>query len=138
MRNAGDETIPDLVVTVRGFTDRAGGARDADRGRDLWIVDDGPGAARDGVRRTRGPPAASQPGRAATLRWRVTPVVAGTHTLRYAIAPALAGAARAQLARRRRPARDAARPRRPTRRPARASIRAPARSSQRVEPPPRG
>ena len=97
VRNAGDEAIPDLVVTVRGFRDRSGGSRDADLGRDLWLVDQGPGAAATAFDDTwaAGPLAA---GRSATLRWRVTPVVAGTHTLRYEVAPATAGAARAQLA----------------------------------------
>jgi len=97
VRNAGDETIPDLVVTLRGFRDRAGGSRDADLGRELWLVDQGPGAAATAFDDTwaAGPLA---PGRSATLRWRVTPVVAGTHTLRYEVAPATAGAARAQLA----------------------------------------
>jgi hypothetical protein len=97
VRNTGDAAISDLVVTVRGFTDRAGGSRDAGLGRDLWIVDEGPGSAATAFEDTW---AAGRlaPGRAKTLRWRLTPVVAGPHTLRYAIAPSLAGAARAQLA----------------------------------------
>ncbi|MDP1847229.1 MAG: hypothetical protein Q8K79_05505 [Solirubrobacteraceae bacterium] len=96
VRNAGDETIPNVVVTVRGFRDRAGGSRDADLGRDLWIVDEGPGAAATAFEDTW-TAGRLQPGRTATLRWRVTPVVAGTHTVRYEVSPALAGAARAQL-----------------------------------------
>jgi len=103
VRNAGDETIPDLVVTLRGFRDRAGGSRDADLGRDLWIVDEGPGAVATAIDDTW---AAGRlaPGRAATLRWRVTPVVPGIHTLRYEIAAAVAGTSRAQLAGAGRPA----------------------------------
>ena len=97
VRNTGDATIPDLVVTVRGFQDRAGGSRDADLGRDLWIVDEGPGRAATAFEDTW-TAGRLEPGRSATLRWRVTPVVAGTHTLRYEIAPALTGAARAALA----------------------------------------
>ncbi len=97
VRNTGDETIPDLVVTVRGFQDRAGGSSDAGLGRDVWIVGDGPGAEGTAFEDTwtAGRLAA---GRAKTLRWDVTPVVAGTHTVRYEIAPALAGGARARLA----------------------------------------
>jgi hypothetical protein len=97
VRNAGEETIPDLVVTVRGFSDRSGGPRDADLGRDLWIVDDGPGGDATAFEDTW-TAGRLAPGRSRTLRWDVTPVVAGTHTLRYEIAPALAGAARAELA----------------------------------------
>jgi hypothetical protein len=96
VRNTGDAAIPDLVVTVRGFRDRSGGSRDADRGRDLWIVDDGPGAQATAFEDTW-TAGRLAPGRSTTLRWNVTPVVPGTHTLRYEIAPTLAGAARARL-----------------------------------------
>lgn len=96
VRNASDAAIPDLTVTVRGFTDRPGGPREADLGRDLWIVDRGPSRARTAFADTW---AAGRlaPGETATLRWEVTPVVAGTHELRYEIAPAVAGGARARL-----------------------------------------
>ena len=97
VRNTGDEAIPNLAVSVRGFSDRAGGPRDADFGRDLWIVDEGPGAAATAFEDTW-TTGRLAPGRSATLRWRVTPVVAGTHTVRYEVAPALTGAARAQVA----------------------------------------
>jgi len=97
VRNTGEEAIPDLVVHVRGFQDRAGGSRDADLGRDVWIVDDGPGAEATAFEDTwiAGRLA---PGRAKTLRWNVTPVVPGSHTLRYEVAPSLAGGGRARLA----------------------------------------
>jgi hypothetical protein len=97
VRNTGDEAIPDLVVSVRGFTDRAGGPRDADFGRDVWIVDEGPGRAATAFEDTWSAGRLG-PGRSATLRWRLTPVVAGAHTVRYEIAPSLAGGARARLA----------------------------------------
>jgi hypothetical protein len=97
VRNAGEETIPNLSVVVRGFTDRMGGARNADPTRDLWIIDRGPAGAATAFADTW---AAGRlaPGDTATLRWDVTPVVAGRHELTYAVAPALAGSARAQLA----------------------------------------
>lgn len=97
VRNTGEEAIPNLVVTVRGFRDPSGGSHDANLGRDLWIVDDAPGAAMTAFADTW-TAGRLEPGRTATLRWEVTPVVAGTHTLRYVIAPALASDARAQLA----------------------------------------
>ncbi len=97
VRNAGEETIPDLSVVVRGFTDRRGGARNADPTRDLWIVDRGPARAATAFADTW-TAGHLAPGDTATLRWDVTPVVAGRHELTYEIAPALAGSARAQLA----------------------------------------
>jgi hypothetical protein len=97
VRNTGDRAIPNLVVTVRGFTDRSGGASNADRSRDLWIVDRGPGQAATALEDTWAA-GRLEPGHSATLRWDLTPVVAGRHALRYEIAPALAGAGRAQLA----------------------------------------
>lgn len=96
VRNASDAAIPNLAVTVRGFTDRPGGPREADLGRDLWIVDRGPSDARTAFADTW-TAGRLAPGATATLRWDVTPVVAGTHELRYEIAPALAGGARARL-----------------------------------------
>lgn len=97
VRNTGEEAIPNLVVTVRGFRDPSGGSHDANLGRDLWVVDDAPGAAMTAFQDTW-TAGRLDPGRRATLHWTVTPVVAGTHTVRYAVAPALTGAARAQLA----------------------------------------
>lgn len=97
VRNAGAEAIPNLTVTVRGFTDRAGGPRDADRGRDLWIVDRAPARATTAFEDTWAS-GRLEPGRTATLRWDVTPVVAGTHELTYEIAPATAGSGRVELA----------------------------------------
>jgi hypothetical protein len=96
VRNTGDRTIPNLSVVVRGLTDRMGGARNADPTRDLWIVDRGPAGAATASEDTW---AAGRlaPGDTATLRWDVTPVVAGRHVLTYEIAPALAGSARAEL-----------------------------------------
>ena len=97
VRNAGEETIPNLVVTLRGLTDGPGGPRGADLGRDLWIVDRAPSEERTAFADTWSA-GRLEPDETATLRWDVTPVVAGTHELTYAIAPALTGSARAELA----------------------------------------
>lgn len=96
VRNTGEEAIPELVVTVEGFTDRSGGSRDAGLGRDIWIVDDGPGSDATAFENTW-TAGRLAPGARRTLRWDLTPVVAGAHTVRYALAPSLAGNARAQL-----------------------------------------
>ena len=97
VRNSGDETIPNLAVTVRGFADRSGGPREADLGRDLWIVDREPTGTTTAFEDTW-TAGRLAPGRTAHLRWEVTPVVAGTHRLTYEIAPAVAGSADLELA----------------------------------------
>lgn len=97
VRNTGEEAIPNLTVTVRGFTDRSGGPRNADRGRDLWIVDRAPVRATTAFADTWAS-GRLEPGRTVTMRWEVTPVVAGIHELRYEIAPATAGSGRVVLA----------------------------------------
>lgn len=97
VRNAGDETIPNLVVTLRGFKDQLGGARNADAGRNLWIVDREPAGATTAFADTW-TAGRLQPDATAELRWDVTPVVAGRHELTYEIAPSVAGKGRAQLA----------------------------------------
>jgi len=98
VRNTGRRAIPDLTVAVRGFTDRSGGPRDAQLGRDLWIIDRGPAGAATAFEDTW-TAGRLEPDATATLRWAVTPVVAGTHELTYEIAPAAVGGGRAQLAR---------------------------------------
>lgn len=97
VRNAGARAIADLVVTVRGFADRSGATQDADRGHDLWIVDRGPAGAATAVDDTWSAGRLA-PGRSATLRWDVVAAVPGRHELRYEIAAATAGPARAELA----------------------------------------
>jgi hypothetical protein len=96
VRNRGEQAIPNLVVTVHGFTDRLGGARNSDPTRDLWIVDRGPAGAATAFEDTWAA-GRLEPDGTATLRWELTPAVAGTHKLTFEIAPALAGSARAQL-----------------------------------------
>lgn len=98
VRNAGEEAIPDLTVTVRGFSDRSGGARNSDAGRDVWIVDSGPSEATTAFEDTWAA-GRLEPGRTATLRWEVTPVVAGRHQLSYEVAAAATGSARTTLSR---------------------------------------
>jgi hypothetical protein len=96
VRNSGDRAIPNLVVTLTGFSDGSGADRSAPR-RDLWIVDEPPRDTTTSIDDTwaAGELAA---GATRTLRWVVTPVVAGTHELRYAVAPGLAGSARVRSA----------------------------------------
>jgi hypothetical protein len=97
VRNAGDTTIPNLVVTLHGFSQRSGEAAQADARKLVWLVDEPPPGSATAVEDAwaAGP---LEPGRQVTLRWRVTPVLPGTHTLDYAVAAGLAGPARTRLA----------------------------------------
>ena len=97
VRNAGDATIPNLVVTLHGFSERSSEASQADPRELLWLVDEPPAGTATAIDDTwaAGP---LEPGREVALRWRVTPLATGTHVLDYAVAADLAGAARMRLA----------------------------------------
>jgi hypothetical protein len=97
VRNAGDTAIPNLVVTLHGFSRSSDDAPQADARSLVWLVDDPPPGAETAVEDAW---AAGRlaPGRQVALRWRVTPLAAGTHTLDYAVAAGLAGAARTRVA----------------------------------------
>ncbi len=96
VRNTGEETIPDVAVTLRGFSSRSGDAEQADARGNVWIVDEPPAGAVTAIEDTWSAGALAA-GKEVSLRWRVTPVVAGTHELDYAVAAGLAGAARTRL-----------------------------------------
>jgi hypothetical protein len=92
VRNAGDRTIPDLAVTLHGFTARSGGATQADARELVWLIDAEPPGTETAIEDTWAA-GALRPGASTTLRWQVTPVLAGTHELDYAVAADLAGGA---------------------------------------------
>jgi len=106
VRNDGTETIPNVAVTVTsdddakggaGFTTRSSGADLSDPSRQLWIVDKGPHGGDTAYVSTwaLGP---LPKGATKTFAWQVTPVVAGTHTLRWHVAAGLNGKAVARTA----------------------------------------
>lgn len=97
VRNAGDTTIPNLVVTLHGFSERSGSSSQADPRKLVWLVDEPPPAAVSAIEDTW-TAGALAPGRQVALRWRVTPVLAGSHELGYAVAAGLAGTAPTRLA----------------------------------------
>jgi hypothetical protein len=104
VRNADTRTIPNITVTISsgdpkggaGFSTRSEAAGLADPTRALWIVDKEPrgGATAYVSTWALGPLPA---GRTRAFVWHVTPVVAGSHTLRYRVAAGLNGKAKAQL-----------------------------------------
>jgi hypothetical protein len=102
VRNTDTRTLPDVAVSILSDTpgDTAGGfyAKNtepglADASRGVWLVDQGPRGGDTAYVSTwaLGPLPA---GRTRTFEWHVTPVVAGTHTVRYRVAPGLNGKAR--------------------------------------------
>ena len=103
VRNADTRTIPDIVVTVTsgdahggaGFVTRSAQQDLADPTRPLWIVDSEPKGGGTAYVSTwaLGPLPA---GDTRAFVWHVTPMVAGSHTLRYRVAAGLTGKARAQ------------------------------------------
>jgi len=98
VRNAGEETIPDLAVTVHGFSARTGDSAQADARELVWLIDDEPSGAVTAIEDTW-TAGALAPGASTTLRWHVTPVRAGTHELTYAVAGDVAGPGATSLAR---------------------------------------
>jgi hypothetical protein len=101
VRNADSKTIPNVAVTVTndddakgsaGFTTRSTAPDLSDPTRQLWIVDRGPRGGGTAYVSTwaLGPLPA---GATKVFVWHVTPVVAGTHTLRWHVAAGLNGKA---------------------------------------------
>ena len=103
VRNASDEVVPAIAVTVKtqpdsegeaalAFAQRVDDDQLADPGRPIWIVDEGPENA--GVAHTN-TWALSRipPGETAEFTWKVTAVRAGDFTIEYAAYPGLDGKA---------------------------------------------
>lgn len=95
VRNEGEETVPNVAVTVDSFTRRSEQRGLADPERPVFIVDSGP---RGGTTAYVSTWALGQlsPGELKTFRWRVTAVRPGTHTVNYTVAAGLDGKAKAQ------------------------------------------
>lgn len=97
VRNDEDRAIPNVALTVEGFSRRSQQAGLADPERPVFIVDDAPRGGVSAYTNTwslgRVPPGATR-----EFVWRVTPVRAGTYRLTYRVAAGLDGKARARLA----------------------------------------
>lgn len=97
VRNAGAEVVPNVAVTVDGFSTQSDQVDLADPERPVFIVDEGPrggGTAYVGTWALGG----LRPGQAKRFEWRVTAVEAGTHELGWRVAAGLDGRAKAVAA----------------------------------------
>ncbi len=101
VRNADSKAIPNVAVTITSDDDAKGGAGFAtqsdasglaDASRPLWIVDRGPRGG-DTAYVSTWALGRLAPGATKTFEWHVTPVVAGSHTLRWHVAAGLNGKA---------------------------------------------
>ncbi len=103
VRNADSKTIPNIAVTVDGFSRRSEQAGLADPSRPVWIIDDGP---RGGVTAYTSTWALGKvrAGETKEFVWRVTPVKAGRFEVKYRVAAGLDGKAKAVVAGGERPA----------------------------------
>src|SRR5688500_7881944 len=97
VRNADSKAIPNLAVTVNGFSRRSQQQGLADPSRPIWIIDDGP---RGGVTAYTNTWALGRvrAGETKEFVWDVTPVKAGNYEVKYRVAAGLDGKAKAVLA----------------------------------------
>lgn len=123
VENIGEETVPDLAVTIWTGDEKARGPfyiriehpGVADANRPVWILehqypkllrpgvsradlDDEPTAGADAAQTNTFSFGAVEPGETRDVVWRVTPVRPGTYTVHYEIAAGLHGRARAVTA----------------------------------------
>ena len=96
VRNSGTQAIPNLAVTVRGFTRRDTQPGLADPNKPVWIVDRGP-VGGDTAYVGTWALGSVRPGATKTFVWRVTPIVPGRYDVSYQIAAGLNGKAKARL-----------------------------------------
>ena len=94
VRNADSKTIPNIAVTVDGFSRRSEQAGLADPSRPVWVIDEGP---RGGVTAYTSTWALGslRAGETEEFTWEVTPVKTGRFEVKYRIAAGLDGKAKA-------------------------------------------
>jgi|SRR5688572_13521248 len=103
VRNADSKEMPNVAVTVDGFTQRSEQPGLADPNRPVWVIDDGP---RGGVTAYTNTWSLGRvpAGETKEFVWRVTPVKAGNYEVKYRVSAGLDGRARAVSAGGERPA----------------------------------
>ena len=104
VRNADDEELPNVAVTVATDPGDSGGAAQAfsqdiadpnvaDASRPIWIVDEAPSGGDTAYTNTWSL-GALPPGETRDFEWKVTAVKAGDYTLNYSVSPGLTGKAK--------------------------------------------
>jgi hypothetical protein len=94
VKNEDSKTVPNLAVTVDGFSRREESANISDPNRPIWVIEEGPVNATTAHTNTW---AVGQvpTGQERTLVWKVAAVRAGTYELRWKVAAGLNGKAKA-------------------------------------------
>ena len=97
VRNTEDRAIPNIALTVDGFSRASQQSGLADPNRPVWIVDDGP---RGGVTAYTNTWALGRvpAGQTKTFEFKVTPVKPGRHDVSYRLSAGLDGKAKARIA----------------------------------------
>ena len=98
VRNEDSRALPNVAVTVDSFSHASDQQGLADPNRPVWIVDGPPRGTQVAYTNTWALDRTLAPGQSATFRWRVMPVVSGTHSIKFRVAAGLDGKAKAQLA----------------------------------------
>jgi hypothetical protein len=95
VQNKDSREIPNLAVTVDGFSQRRDDPTLADPERPVWILNEAPRNSNSALTNTWtvGPVPAGQ---TRTLNWKVTAVRAGTYSIRYRVAAGIHGKAVAE------------------------------------------
>ena len=97
VRNADSSPIPNVAVTVNGFSARSEQPGLADPDRPVWVIDDGPRGGVTAYTNTWSLGRVSA-GQEKEFVWKVTPVKAGNYEVRYRVSAGLDGKAKAVLA----------------------------------------
>ena len=108
VKNAGNETIPNIAVTLRGLDERIEGEDLADPERPIFVINGAPeqigGLPESRAQAPRGGDTAYvdtwalgelAPGKVRTFTWKVTAVEAGPYRLTYEVSAGLDGKAKA-------------------------------------------
>ena len=95
VRNTGDKTLPNLAVSIDSLSREDEQSGVADKARPVWIVDRAPTGGDTAYVGTwaLGP---LKPGATREFTWKLTPVLPGTHTVKWTVAAGLNGKAKAE------------------------------------------
>ncbi|MBA2505602.1 MAG: hypothetical protein H0V29_06605 [Thermoleophilaceae bacterium] len=95
VKNTGDKEVPNVAVTVNGFTFKKNDPTLADPTRPAFVVNSIPRGSDTAYVNTYAFGKPLKPGRTATFKWRVTAVKPGPYKLAYEVAGGLNGKAKA-------------------------------------------